>query len=109
MASARPAHLTAEQYDRFYGLGPAHGIKACASGSAGCDYLDVARGQLDAVTYVYDNPWDHSAGILLVAEAGGAVLRADGSGPWRMADGAQSFAAGRDALAARRVAELLSA
>jgi fructose-1,6-bisphosphatase/inositol monophosphatase family enzyme len=109
MASARPEHLTAEQYDRFYGLGPAHGIKACASGSAGCDYLDVARGQLDAVTYVYDNPWDHSAGILLVAEAGGAVLRADGSGPWRMADGAQPFAAGRDAVAARRVAGLLSA
>jgi fructose-1,6-bisphosphatase/inositol monophosphatase family enzyme len=109
MASARPVHLTAEQYDRFYGLGPAHGIKACASGSAGCDYLDVARGQLDAVTYVYDNPWDHSAGILLVAEAGGAVLRADGSGPWRMADGAQPFAAGRDAVAARRVAGLLSA
>lgn len=108
MASARPEHLTAEQYDRFYGLGPAHGVKACASGSAGCDYLDVARGQLDAVSYVYDNPWDHSAGILLVAEAGGTVLGADG-GPWRMADGARAFAAGRDTVAARRVAGLLSA
>jgi fructose-1,6-bisphosphatase/inositol monophosphatase family enzyme len=108
MASARPRHLTAEQYGRFYGLGPAHGVKACASGSAGCDYLDVARGQLDAATYVYDNPWDHSAGILLVAEAGGAVLGAD-ERPWRMADGARPFVAARDEATARRVAALLRA
>jgi fructose-1,6-bisphosphatase/inositol monophosphatase family enzyme len=108
MASARPAHLTGEQYERFYGLGPAHGVKACASGSAGCDYLDVARGQLDAVAYVYDNPWDHSAGILLVAEAGGTVLGAAGR-PWRMADGARPFTASRDTATAHRVAALLRA
>lgn len=108
MASARPEHLTGEQYERFYGLGPEHGVKACASGSAGCDYLDVARGQLDAVTYVYDNPWDHSAGILLVAEAGGTVLGSAGR-PWRMADVDRSFTAARDAATARRVAGLLRA
>jgi len=108
MASARPEHLTGEQYERFYGLGPAHGVKACASGSAGCDYLDVSRGQLDAVTYVYDNPWDHSAGILLVAEAGGAVLGPAGR-PWRMADVDRPFTAARDAATARRVAGLLRA
>jgi len=107
MASARPEHLTGEQYERFYGLGPAHGVKACASGSAGCDYLDVARGQLDAAAYVYDNPWDHSAGILLVAEAGGTVLGAAGR-PWRMTDGARPFTAARDAATARRVAGLLN-
>jgi fructose-1,6-bisphosphatase/inositol monophosphatase family enzyme len=108
VSSARPEYLTAEQYERLYGLGPAYGVKACASGSAGCDYLDVARGQLDAVSYVYDNPWDHSAGLLLVAEAGGAVLGADGRG-WRMGEGAVAFTAARDETAARRVVGLLGA
>jgi fructose-1,6-bisphosphatase/inositol monophosphatase family enzyme len=107
MASARPAHLTAEQNSCFYGLGPAHGVKTCASGSAGCDYLDVARGDLDAACYVYDNPWDHSAGILLVAEAGGTVLSA-GGGAFRMAGGALPFVAARDEAAARRVLRLLA-
>lgn len=106
VSSARPEHLTTEQHERLYGLGPGHGVKACASGSAGSDYLDVARGQLDAVSYVYDNPWDHSAGLLLVAEAGGVVLGAHGS-RWRMTDGAVAFTAARDEAVARRVAGLL--
>jgi fructose-1,6-bisphosphatase/inositol monophosphatase family enzyme len=108
MASARPANLTAGQRSRFYGLGPGHGVKACASGSAGCDYLDVARGELDAVSYVYDNPWDHSAGILLVAEAGGSVLSA-GGGPFRMAGGPLPFVAARDEATAQRVLGLMAA
>ncbi|MGP4004461.1 inositol monophosphatase family protein [Streptomyces sp. 8N706] len=108
LASARPVYLTPEQNQRFYELGPAHGVKACASGSAGCDYLDVARGELDAATYAWDNPWDHSAGILLVAEAGGAVLNLHGE-PFRMADGALPFAAARDEATARRIAGLLTA
>lgn len=107
MSSARPEYLTPQQYDRFYRIGPAHGVKTCASGSAGCDYLDVARGQLDAVSYVYDNPWDHSAGLLLVAEAGGVVLGASGSA-WDMADGAVAFTAARDLDVARRVVGLLA-
>jgi fructose-1,6-bisphosphatase/inositol monophosphatase family enzyme len=60
------------------------------------------------VTYVYDNPWDHSAGILLVAEAGGTVLGPAGR-PWRMADVDRPFTAARDAATARRVAGLLRA
>jgi len=107
VASARPANLTAEQRSRFYGLGPEHGVKACASGSAGCDYLDVARGELDAVSYVYDNPWDHSAGILLVAEAGGSVLSTGGD-PFRMAAGPLPFVAARDEATARRVLGLMA-
>ncbi|MGP3982950.1 inositol monophosphatase family protein [Streptomyces sp. KR80] len=108
MASARPASLSEEQHERFYGIGPAQGVKACASGSAGCDYLDVARGDIDAVSYVFDNPWDHSAGILLVAEAGGTVLDARGE-PFRMAGGALPFTAARDAATARRIVGLLAA
>ncbi|MGW3244234.1 inositol monophosphatase family protein [Streptomyces sp. NPDC001070] len=108
VAGARPAHLTADQHRRLYELGPAHGIKPWASGSAGCDYLDVALGRLDAATYAYDNPWDHSAGILLVAEAGGRVLGADGL-PFRMDAGPLPFAAARGRTAARRVVALLTA
>ncbi|WP_329187494.1 inositol monophosphatase family protein [Actinacidiphila glaucinigra] len=108
VAGARPAHLTADQHRRLYELGAAHGVKPWASGSAGCDYLDVALGRLDAATYAYDNPWDHSAGILLVAEAGGTVLGADGL-PFRMAAGPLPFAAARDESAARRVVALLTA
>lgn len=108
VSSARPEHLTAEQHRRLYGLGAEHGVKACASGSAGCDYLYVARGQLDAVSYVYDNPWDHAAGLLLVAEAGGAVLGVSGEA-WRMADGAVQFAAARDEATVRRVVGLFHA
>ncbi|MER5968347.1 inositol monophosphatase [Streptomyces sp. NPDC002055] len=107
VASARPAHLTAEQQHRFYELAPEHGVKACASGSAGCDYLDVARGELDAVAYTWDNPWDHAAGVLLVEEAGGTALTARGE-PFRMAQGVVPFTAARDAATARRVAELLA-
>ncbi|MDX3214513.1 inositol monophosphatase [Streptomyces sp. ME02-6991-2B] len=108
VAGARPAHLTADQHRRLYERGAAYGVKPWASGSAGCDYLDVALGRLDAATYVYDNPWDHSAGILLVAEAGGTVLGADGL-PFRMAAGPLPFAAARDEGAARRVVALLNA
>ncbi|MEU4093765.1 inositol monophosphatase family protein [Streptomyces sp. NPDC026673] len=108
VAAARPAHLTSDQHRRLYETGAAHGIKPWASGSAGCDYLDVALGRLDAATYAYDNPWDHSAGILLVAEAGGRVLGADGL-PFRMGAGPLPFAAARDETAARRVVALLTA
>ena len=40
--------------------------------SAGLEYLKVARGLLDAVAFYWETPWDHAAGLLLVAEAGGA-------------------------------------
>lgn len=107
VAGARPANLTPHQHRALYDLGPGQGIKPCASGSAGCDYLDVALGRLDAATYAYDNPWDHSPGVLLVAEAGGTVLSADGL-PFRMTGGPQQFAAARDEAAARRVVALLA-
>lgn len=107
LASARPVHLTEEQKRRLYGLGPSHGVKACASGSAGCDYLDVARGELDATAYIWDNAWDHAAGILLVSEAGGRVLDLRGEA-FRMAGGVLPFTAARDEEAARRVARLLA-
>lgn len=46
------------------------------------DYLQLARGSLDFALYQRTLPWDHAAGALIHAEAGGYSARLDGS-PYR--------------------------
>lgn len=54
-------------------------------GSAGREYMDLARGVLDFASYTRLKPWDHAAGVLIHREAGGfSALRSDGS-PYRPA------------------------
>jgi 3-hydroxyisobutyrate dehydrogenase len=54
-------------------------------GSAGREYMDLARGALDFASYARLKPWDHAAGVLIHREAGGfSALRSDGS-PYRPA------------------------
>jgi len=48
-------------------------------GSAAIDLAWVAQGKLDASIILSNLPWDTMAGVLLVREAGGAVLDRDGS------------------------------
>jgi len=48
-------------------------------GSAALDLAYVAAGRLDGFWELKLSPWDTAAGVLLVAEAGGAVSRIDGS------------------------------
>jgi myo-inositol-1(or 4)-monophosphatase len=48
-------------------------------GSAAIDLAWVADGKLDAALILSNNPWDTMAGVLLVREAGGAVVDRDGS------------------------------
>ncbi len=48
-------------------------------GSAATDLVDVASGRLDGFWELRLAPWDTAAGIVLVREAGGAVLRLDGA------------------------------
>ncbi|UCH78602.1 MAG: inositol monophosphatase [Candidatus Coatesbacteria bacterium] len=48
-------------------------------GSAALDLAYVAAGRLDGFWELKLSPWDTAAGVLLVAEAGGAVSRLDGS------------------------------
>jgi fructose-1,6-bisphosphatase/inositol monophosphatase family enzyme len=75
--------------------------------SAGLGYLEVARGLSDAVAFFWEAPWDHSAGLLLVTEAGGASLTAAGE-PFRVAGGnTLPFTVARDEATARRVIELM--
>ena len=53
-----------------------HGVRR--AGSAGLDLAYVACGRLDGFWEFNLNPWDTSAGVLLVEEAGGAVNHFDG-------------------------------
>lgn len=54
-----------------------HGVRR--AGSAALDLAYVACGRLDGFWEFHLNPWDTSAGVLLVEEAGGRVARMDGS------------------------------
>jgi myo-inositol-1(or 4)-monophosphatase len=58
-----------------------HGVRR--AGSAALDLANVACGRYDGFWEFNLNPWDTSAGTLLVAEAGGIVTRYDGS-KWRL-------------------------
>ncbi|MFD4998015.1 inositol monophosphatase family protein [Streptomyces buecherae] len=85
------------------------GVAPRPCGSAGLEYLEVARGLLDAVAFSWENPWDHAAGLLLVAEAGGASGTVAGE-PFRLAGGnALPFTAARDAETAAHILSLLTA
>ncbi|MFD5425992.1 inositol monophosphatase family protein [Streptomyces sp. NPDC127084] len=85
------------------------GIHSRPCGSAGLEYLDVARGDLDAVVFSWENSWDHAAGLLLVAEAGGMDLTLTGE-RFRVTGGnALPFTAARDEATARRIHALLAA
>ncbi|GAU67219.1 putative inositol monophosphatase [Streptomyces sp. NBRC 110611] len=85
------------------------GIKPRPCGSAGLEYLHIARGELDALAFSWENAWDHAAGLLLVHEAGGASGTVAGE-PFRIEGGnALPFTAARDAETARRILGLLAA
>ena len=53
-----------------------HGVRR--AGSAGLDLAYVACGRLDGFWEFNLNPWDTSAGVLLVQEAGGTITHFDG-------------------------------
>ncbi|MGF0169195.1 inositol monophosphatase family protein [Streptomyces sp. Marseille-Q5077] len=108
VATSHPDYTTDEQKQALLGLWT-EGVRPRACGSAGLEYLAVARGELDATAFSWEAAWDHAAGILLVEEAGGAHLTRTGE-PFRITGGnALPFTAARDAGTARRVVGLLSA
>jgi fructose-1,6-bisphosphatase/inositol monophosphatase family enzyme len=45
---------------------------------AGAEYLEILAGRADFNLYRMTKPWDHAAGTLMVAEAGGEAQRFDG-------------------------------
>ncbi|MEU3415614.1 MULTISPECIES: inositol monophosphatase family protein [unclassified Streptomyces] len=106
VATSHPDYTTDEQKRALRALWT-DGLAPRACGSAGLEYLAVARGELDAVAFSWEAAWDHAAGLLLVEEAGGTHLTLTGE-PFRVTGGnALPFTAARDAATARRVAGVL--
>ncbi|MET8943539.1 inositol monophosphatase family protein [Streptomyces sp. NPDC004542] len=106
VAHSHPDYTTHEQKHALLGL-RTRGIAPRPCGSAGLEYLAVARGELDATAFSWEAAWDHAAGLLLVEEAGGAHLTLTGE-PFRITGGnALPFTAARDTATARRVVEVL--
>ncbi|OIJ97652.1 inositol monophosphatase [Streptomyces sp. MUSC 14] len=106
VATSHPDYTTDEE-KRALSVLWTDGLAPRPCGSAGLEYLAIARGELDAVAFSWEAAWDHAAGLLLVEEAGGAHLTRGGE-PFRVTGGnALPFTAARDTAAARRVVELL--
>ncbi|MGW1976362.1 inositol monophosphatase family protein [Streptomyces sp. NPDC001889] len=107
VAMSHPDFTTDDQKRALLGLG-VEGVRARPCGSAGLEYLAIARGALDAVAFSWESAWDHAAGLLLVTEAGGAHLTLSGE-PFRIGDGnAMPFTAARTPATAERVRSLLT-
>ncbi|MEU6572412.1 inositol monophosphatase family protein [Streptomyces sp. NPDC046805] len=107
IAHSHPDYTTDEQKRALLGL-RTESVAPRPCGSAGLEYLAIARGELDATAFSWEAAWDHAAGILLVEEAGGAHRTLTGE-PFRITGGnALPFTAARDEETARRVVELLN-
>ncbi|MEG3626735.1 inositol monophosphatase family protein [Streptomyces poriticola] len=107
VATSHPDFTTDEQKSALLGL-HIPGVAPRPCGSAGLEYLAVARGDLDATAFSWEAAWDHAAGLLLVEEAGGAHLTRTGE-PFHITGGNDlPFTAARDAATARRVTALLA-
>lgn len=106
VATSHPDFTTAEQKRALLAL-RAESVAPRPCGSAGLEYLRLAQGKVDAVAFTWESAWDHAAGLLLVAEAGGAERTIAGK-PFRIeGNNALPFTAARDEATARRIVELL--
>ena len=85
IATSRPKFWT-EQARLAISALSTHGAWLMYSDGAGLEYLTLASGRRTAALLVWENAWDHAAGLLLHAEAGGVTLTSDGS-PFRLAGG----------------------
>ncbi|GFH39074.1 inositol monophosphatase family protein [Streptomyces pacificus] len=107
VATSHPDFTTPREKAALLAL-TAEGVHSRPCGSAGLEYLAVARGELEAVAFSWESSWDHAAGLLLVEEAGGTDLTLSGE-RFRVTGGnALPFTAARDAATARFVRELLA-
>ncbi|MFF8378732.1 inositol monophosphatase family protein [Streptomyces sp. NPDC015661] len=106
VATSHPDYTTPDQKRALLGL-QVEGVRPRPCGSAGLEYLAVARGELSGTAFSWEYAWDHAAGLLLVAEAGGATTTIAGE-PFRIAGGnALPFTTARDAATAERIRTLL--
>ncbi|GLF98011.1 inositol monophosphatase family protein [Streptomyces yaizuensis] len=107
VATSHPDYTTDAQKQALLGL-RTEGIRPRPCGSAGLEYLAVARGELDATAFSWEHAWDHAAGLLLVTEAGGDHRTLTGE-PFRYTGGnTLPFTAARSAATAERIRALLA-
>ncbi len=108
VATSHP-DFTDEDQKRALGALWTDGVDPRPCGSAGLEYLRIARGQLDAVAFSWELAWDHAAGLLLVTEAGG-FQRTLADRPFSLTGhNTLPFTAARDEPTARRILGLLAA
>ena len=86
---------------RRRGLGPVSTLRC-----AGVEYLEILAGRAAFSIYRRTKPWDHAAGALMLAEAGGGAVRFDGDdyAPAQASDAGIIGAPSRQALAEVRAA-----
>ncbi|MBB6434616.1 inositol monophosphatase family protein [Streptomyces candidus] len=107
VATSHPDYTTEDQKKALRAL-ETEGVLPRPCGSAGLEYLAVARGELEAVAFSWELAWDHAAGLLLVEEAGGTDRTRTGE-RYRIAGGnTLPFTAARDEATANRVRGLLA-
>lgn len=108
VAYSHPDSTDAEARRALLGLHTS-GVAPRPCGSAGLEYLAVASGAIAATAFSWQMAWDHAAGLLLVAEAGGAQSTVAGE-PFRVdgRDNALPFSAARDEETLRRILSLLA-
>jgi fructose-1,6-bisphosphatase/inositol monophosphatase family enzyme len=76
--------------------------------ACGIEYLDLAMGSRSAMVLTWEHSWDHAAGLLLVAEAGGHVAALDGSAVRLAGGNALPFIASSDPATTELIRQLIA-
>ena len=82
---SQPKWWTPQERTRVNALA-GHQVALSYLDTSGIEYIELASGRRSAMVLTWELPWDHAAGLLLHAEAGGVATTADGS-PFRLAGG----------------------
>ncbi len=85
VALPQPRWWAEQDRDRFNALFLT-GISPAFFDTSGLVYVELAAGRRSAMVLNWELPWDHAAGLLLHAEAGGHVRTAEGA-PFNLAGG----------------------
>ncbi|MEV4416303.1 inositol monophosphatase [Catellatospora sp. NPDC049609] len=102
-----PVWWRPEERDGFHRLAR-HGVALSFFDTSGLEYIQLASGRRTAMVLTWELPWDHAAGLLLHAEAGGVAMTADG-GEVRIGGGnVLPFLVAPDAATARLVLSALA-
>jgi fructose-1,6-bisphosphatase/inositol monophosphatase family enzyme len=80
-----------------------HGVSLAFFDTSGLEYIELASGRRSVMIVTWENPWDHAAGLLLHAEAGGVARTAVGERFLLAGGNTLPLVVAPDALTAERV------